>query len=187
MLTPAEFAQPWEQDANRLVRFPAKSVERLSLSAADKWFLIHAGLPDSAAPYLCFEAPKRGEVPTVAERWRLPEAFQVYRQIGFDGSGSPIALDEAHQGEVVCLDHECSFARIFVNQSIRQLAASLLAYRRLVKATQAEFGEEAFIDRQIPESARMRLKLELTDVDHAAMQAGCFWHEEMKALDEEAK
>lgn len=33
----------------------------------------------------------------------------------------------------------------------------------------------------------MRLKLELTDVDHAAMQAGCFWHEEMKALDEEAK
>lgn len=74
-----------------------------------------------------------------------------------------------------------------MNQSIRQLAASLLAYRRLVKATQAEFGEEAFIDRQIPESARMRLKLELTDVDHAAMQAGCFWHEEMKALDEEAK
>lgn len=61
MLTPAEFAQPWEQDANRLVRFPAKSVERLSLSAADKWFLIHAGLPDSAAPYLCFVKRRRGQ------------------------------------------------------------------------------------------------------------------------------
>ena len=103
-----------------------------------------------------------------------------------DGSGNPIALDDNHRGEVVYLDHESRFARVVMNQSIRHLAASLLAYRKLVEDSQAEFGEGAFLDGKIPSAARTELRQELTRIDPAAMKPGCFWDGELQNLDANA-
>src|SRR5262249_43914881 len=144
----------------------------------DKAFLVQAGLPEEAAPFLMFEVPS-GELPTVAEQWDQPEEFRTYRVIGADGSGNPIALDESRRGEVVCLDHENRFARHLMNQSVRQLAESLLAYRKMIEDAQAEGGEEAYLDGQIPVAVRQALRLELTRIDPAAMKPGCFWHGEL--------
>jgi hypothetical protein len=174
MLSPKDFAARWGTDADPLVRFPKKSVERLALSKEDQEFLVHAGLPEDAAPFLSFQEPESGELPTVAEEWNQPEAFRCYRLIGTDGSGNPIALDENHQGEVVCLDHENRFVRILMNKSIRQLAESLLAYRKIVKDSQAEFGEDAFLDGKTSAAARNELRQALTQIDAAAMKPGCF-------------
>lgn len=154
MLSPYEFAAQWGKDAVPLTRFLKKSVDRLPLSEEDKAFLVQAGLPADAAPFLTFEAPASGELPTVAEQWNQPKAFAVYRAIGSDGSGNPIALDESNNGEVVLLDHENKFAIILVNKSVRQLAESLLAYRKLVTETQVEFGEDAYLDGKTSPAAR---------------------------------
>jgi len=101
MLTAKEFVTHWEKDDEPLVQFPKESVERLALSDADKEFLVEAGLPKAAAPFLSFDIPTSGELPTVAERWRQADEFRRYRSIGSDGSGNPIALDLDQQGEVV--------------------------------------------------------------------------------------
>src|SRR5262245_31074494 len=142
MLSAKDFVARWGKDDVPLIRFPQKSVEPLQLSEEDKAFLSQAGLPEECAPFLAFETPQSGELPTVAEQWGQAKEFRRYRTIGSDGSGNPIALDESQQGEVVYLDHENRFARVLINKSIRQFAESLLAYRKLVQDTQAEFGED---------------------------------------------
>src|SRR5262249_12800515 len=157
MLTPDEFVARWGKDDVPLMRFPKKAVERLPLSEEEKAFLVQAGLPEDAAPFLSFEAPESGQLPTVADQYDQQKAFAAYRSIGFDGSGNPIALDENKNGEVVVLDHENRFARVLINKSIRQLAESVLAYRKLVKETQSEFGEEAFLDGKTSPAGRKAL------------------------------
>jgi hypothetical protein len=182
MLSPKEFVTRWEKNDVPLIRFPKEAVERLPLSDNDKALLTQAGLPERAAPFLTFEAPESGPIPTVAEQWCQPEEFAKFWVIGSDGSGNPIALDENSCGEVVLLDHENKFAKILINNSIRQLAESLLAYRKLVIDSQEEFGNDAFLDGQTSEAARNELKQELTRVDRAATKPGCFWHGELKNL-----
>jgi hypothetical protein len=186
MLSPKEFAARWGKDDVPLMRFPKKAVDRLSVSEEDKAFLTQAGLPEDAAPYLAFEAPRSGELLTVAEQWKQPKAFAAYRVIGSDGSGNPIALDETNNGEVVLLDHENKFARILVNKSVRQLAESLLAYRKLVADSQDEFGEDGFLDGKSSPAARKALRQELARIDAAAMKANCFWPGELQNLNANA-
>jgi hypothetical protein len=186
MLSIKEFVARWGKDDIPLMRFPKKAVERLSLSEENKSFLVQAGLPEDAAPFLSFKTPTSGEFPTVAQQWKQPKVFDAYRVIGSDGSGNPIALDESSSGEVVLLDHENKFARVLVNKSIQQLAESLLAYRKLVRDTQEEFGEDAFLDGKTSPAARKALRDELTTVDEAAVKAGCFWHGELQNLDANA-
>jgi hypothetical protein len=186
MLSPKEFIARWGKDDVPLMRFPNKAVERLALAEEDKAFLLQAGLPEDAAPFLTFDAPESGELPTVAEQWRLAKEFERYRAIGSDALGNPIALDERQHGEVVYLDHENRFVRVLVNRSIRQLAESLLAYRILVKETHAEFGEDAFLDGKASLAARKELRDELTKIDPDAMNPACFWHGELQNLDANA-
>jgi len=186
MLEPNDFVARWGKDEDSLLRFPKKTVQSLRIHDDDKAFLVQAGLPKSAAPFLSFEAPSFGELLTIAQQYSLPEEFDRYRAIGFDGGGSPIAIDEEAGGEVVCLDHEDRFARMFMNESIRQLAESLLGYRKLVQDTLAEFGENGYLDGKASPSARKALRQELKRIDQAALKAGCFWHGELLNLDADA-
>ena len=186
MLSAKEFASRWGNDGVPLTPFPQNAIEPLSLSEEDKAFLAQAGLPEDAAPFLTFAAPQSAQLPTVAEQWNQPKAFAAYRVIGSDGSGNPIALDENNHGEVVLLDHENKFAKVLVNKSIRQLAESLLAYRKLVTDTQQEFGEDAFLDGKTSPAARKELRQELARIDPPALKPGCFWYGELQNLDANA-
>jgi len=186
MLSPKEFAARWGSDDSPLVRFSRTALANLNLSEDDIAFLEQAGLPKDAAPFLSFEAPKTGELPSVAAVWSQPKAFASYRVIGSDGSGNPIALDKTGTGEVILLDHDNGFARFLVNTSVRQLAESLLAYRKFVRDTQGEFGEDAFLDGNSSPAARNELRRELARIDSATLDSSCFWHGELSNLDAEA-
>jgi hypothetical protein len=186
MLTPKEFVARWGKADVPLIRFPKQAVDHLSLSDEDKAFLAEAGLPKDAAPFLTFEAPASGQLPTVSEQLAQTTAFAAYRVIGSDGSGNPIALDENNTGEVVLLEHENKFVRVGINKSVWQLAESLLAYRKLVYDSQEEFGENAFLDGQVSEATRKELRQKLTTIDPASVKAGCFWHGELKDLEANA-
>lgn len=185
IITPEAFVARWGKNPP-LLRFPKDCIDRLQISPDDKKFLIEAGLPESAAPFLSFELPRTPNLPTIAQQYGIDAEFARFRVIGSDGSGNPIALDEKSQGEVVLLDHENRFARVTVNQSIGQLAESLLAYRKLVEDSQAEFGQDAFLDGKSSPEARQQLRNELARIDPAAVQPGCFWHGELQNVDASA-
>lgn len=185
MLSPDDFVARWGKDC-RLIRFQKKTLSGLAIADTDKVFLTSAGLPKSAAPFLEFELPESGLVPTVADTWKQPDSLRRFRVIGFDGSGNPIAIDENCHGEIVVLDHENKFKRVLMNTSIAQLAESLLAYRNMIKDAQAINVEDAFLDGKIPAETRRALELELQRIDPAAVKPGGFWHTELKNLDANA-
>ena len=184
MLSPKEFIARWGSD--QLVCFSSIAVDRLPIAAEDKAFLTQAGLPSDAAPFLSFEAPQSSELPTVTNQYGISAEFRRYRAIGSDGSGNPIAVDEQSQGEIVCLSHENRFARVLMNTSIRQMAESLLAYRKLVEDTLAAFGPDAFLDGKTSPAARKILRDELTRIDPVAMKPGSVWYGELQNLDANA-
>jgi hypothetical protein len=184
MLSPSDFVARWGSDS--LSRFPAQTVSRLPLAEEDKALLVQAGLPADAAPFLSFDVPNSAELPTVTEQWGAANEFQRYRVIGSDGSGNPIALDTQSNGEVAILDHENRFSRHLMNTTIRQMVESLLAYRKLIQDTQAEFGPDAFLDGRTSVEARQRLREEMTRIDPAAVKAGSFWSGELQNLDANA-
>lgn len=184
MLTPTEFVARWGTDDVPLIPSPARVAGRLAIPAGDKEFLIAAGLPEDAAPFLSFR--ETGEFPTVDSVFRQPAALRRYRMIGSDSAGSPIALDEGGSGEVVVLDHENQFSPALMNSSVRQLAESLLAYRKLVADTVAQFGPDAFLDGRTSVASRAELRRTLETMDAAAMRPGCFWHGQVQALDANA-
>jgi HEAT repeat protein len=157
-------------------------VEQLAIADEDREFLVEAGLPNSAAPFLSFDAPKSGELRTVADTYGRPDKFRRYRIIGSDGSGNPIVIDEEKKGEVVCLDHEEKFERTLINKSIRQLAESLLVYRSMVQGLTAAGGKDA-LSRGIPVKVRQQLHRDLKKIDPAAMKTGGFWPEETLTAD----
>lgn len=185
MLSPKDFVDRWGKDDRTWIRFPMKALKSLSILEADKTFLSQAGLPVSAAPFLNFTAPDSGELPTLAALWDLAEAFAAYREIGSDGGGNSIALDENNNGEVVLIDHDNDFSRQLVNTSIPQLAESLLAYRKLVNDMSDECRDDTVLGGKPSPSACKALRNELTRIDPAAMQAGCFWHNEVEMLEAE--
>ena len=69
-----------------------------------------------------------------------------------------------------------------MNQSVPQLAESLLAYRQLVRTTNEKGGEDAFLDGKIPPDVRQWIGDELRRIDARALEPGCFWPNELTNL-----
>lgn len=145
--------------------------------------MIEAGLPEEAAPFLGFQRPVTGPLPTLSEYFGLSDTFRRYRVIGSNGSGDPICIDQAQQGSIVSINHDDHYRPIFMNSSIPQLAESLILYRRLVRQTITVGGEDAFMDNNIPVDLRVWIAQEMEQVDAPALLEGCMWHGELAALE----
>lgn len=170
-MQPLDFVRNWNAQDERetLLRFPPESLADLKISVDARNFLIEAGLPDSAAPFLSFEVPKDGSLPRVSQAWQLPETYNPFRVIGFNGSGDPICLDENAFGAVIFLNHDNHFERVLMNSSVLQLAESLLVFRGCVqKRLTSELGAQC--------------SEELQRIDEIAWQQSNFWREEVVML-----
>ena len=176
-MTPDEFVARWcsQDEAAPLMPFAEQSVASLNVPDSVKQFLVSAGLPDSAAPYLCFGPETDGSIPNVSDQWHHPPEFARYRSIGFNSAGDPIALDEAMAGVVVCVAHDAPAEPMFVNSSVQALAACLLAYRYLVNEAIRRNGEDAIIDNNVPSDLIEDLERQFKEIDAAAVVDFSFW------------
>jgi hypothetical protein len=181
-MTPAEFRARWETDNDPVIVFLPSSLEGILIPDDAMRFLLEGGLPKDAAPFLSFNSPTNGPLPTAAQKWHLQTGFSRFRVIGSNGSGDPICLDEADKGSVVYLNHDKGFARVFINQSVCQLAESLLTYRHFVSLTNERGGEDAFLEGNIPPDLHLWVERELRRIDPQALQPDSFWKNELEAL-----
>lgn len=186
MLTPEEFRTHWPSEEEPLCRFPEETTNDLNIPDDCKVFLNEAGLPESAAPFLEFRSPEEGPLKTAAEARQLSSDFDRYRVIGFDDAGNPLCLDERERGAVVYLDHDNRLQRVFMNSSIQQLAESLLAFEKMIRDTQEQNGEDAYLDGDIPETVRVWVRAELEMIDASAVADGCFWASQLAFLEPES-
>jgi hypothetical protein len=185
-VTPSAFRQQWGA-TEELVRFSPHSLDDIRIPEEARVFLLEAGLPKDAAPFLSFSAPKSGSIPSAAQTYRLSVEFSRYKIIGSTGWGDPVCLDTGANGLVVHLDHEARFRPVFINGSVPQLAAFLLSYRRIIEATNASNGEWAFLDGNIPADLRQSLEDDLRKIDAEALREGTFWRADLQNMDANMK
>jgi hypothetical protein len=179
MITAQEFSSRWEQGElsdlhsapSPLCKAEAWMLEPQLLSLPLKEFLIQAGLPRQAAPFLSFDGVAGGLQPIYSiygnyDEWSQADKqrLEPYYVLGGDGGGNPICIDADNEERIVLLDHEDNFRTIqFVNSGIFQLAASLLA-RRDISDTE-------------------EIKRELERIDAEAVKEGNFWAYEIYNLE----
>lgn len=169
------FRVKWEIADDELCQFPPAAVALAQIPDGAKEFLLKAGLPCEAAPFLAFRPNNLQWLQSGGCRSDLAR----YYGIGSDGSGNPVVIDT--DGIVWLLDHEVD-RRTFVNSSIEALAACLLAYRTLVSETVDAGGEEAFLDSFAPRHAIEAFAASAAAADTFSLETGTFWHEELCTL-----
>jgi len=174
-MTPDDFKRAWEAVGDRLVTFTAEVVATLRVPETQRAFLLHPGLPESAAPALDFGGKRYRNIPSAAELWKAGDAFRRYRIIGANGFGDPICLDEETGGAVVYLNHDDEMKRGFINSSVEQLALSLLAFREVIRETQQRGGADAYPNGQIPSDLVDRFILRMEEIDPPAIKSDTFW------------
>jgi len=174
-VSPADFKQAWERDDDKLVPFPTDVVAPLRIPEAHRAFLVEAGLPESAAPYLHFGGRHYVRMPSAAEGWKAGEAFNRYRVVGANGFGDPICIDVESGGAVVYLNHDDEMKCRFMNSNVECLAGSLLAFRDVIQQTQQHGGTDAFLDGQIPTEVVDRFIERMDQIDPPAIKSDTFW------------
>jgi hypothetical protein len=133
MITSQQFKQRWERvEGDRLIAFSDASLSDVRLPADARAFLVEAGLPAEATPFLNFEPPKSGTLERASSIYRQPPTFDRYRIIGGNGSGDPVCLDESMDGQVVNLNHDNHFQRVLMASSVFMLAECLVEVRDLI-------------------------------------------------------
>jgi len=163
-----------------VVTFPATEVNFLPIAGRDAHWLIKVGLPRSAAPFLSFGNQDELKLPTLKELWRVSDGLN-YRIIGSTGNGDPIAINASMPGEIVYLNHDNQFQRVFMNSSVVQLAEALVGYQRMINQAISANGPDAYLDGDIPTEALALFVALLDRVDPLAL-AGGMWAEEIEQL-----
>lgn len=177
IMTPQQFKQRWERvDGDRLVAFPGDVLSDVRLPADVRAFLIEAGLPEDAAPFLHFTPPKSGTLPRVSAVYQESPAFDRYRIIGGNGSGDPVCLDEDENGQVVCLKHDNEFERVLVASSVFTLAECLTQLRDLVHGAG---GDTALVTGE----QYWELLERFHAIDPAACEPDEYWPQEIATLE----
>jgi len=184
-MTPNEFRDRWIADDDELMSFGESDFVSTNVPADAKTFLLGAGLPSSAAPFLEFDGSGNRRFQPVTERFPAPSELGNYLCIGFGGSGDPICICGS-TGHVAMLNHDDNFRPVLMNTSIVQLAESLLVFRHLVDATCAAKGDDAYLDGDVPPHLIQYTRDEIATADSAAMQEGCFWRTELATLEQMA-
>ena len=177
MLTSAQFRIEWQATGDQLVAASAEALRPLGLPDEDARFLVEAGLPTDAAPFLSFDALRARPLPLVRDLWRLPPTFPDYWSIGSNGSGDPIGV--LSSGHVYALNHDNAFSPLFLNASVRLLAETLLAYREAVVLTLAQGGDDAFLDGRIPVDVQAWFHNRLREIDPIAASSPSLWTDEL--------
>ena len=179
MITPQEFLDSWDKETYGLVEYDNKVIDTCSLSQESKNFLVKAGLPESASPFLTFESSAKGGGGRLTEKYDDADPlYSKYIYVGFTGNGHPICIDEGND-EVIYIDYDKENEEVFVNSSIAQLAESLLVYVDFIKKIKAENGRRAFLERKATKDSLEWIANRLEEIDADSLTQGSFWEEEL--------
>lgn len=178
MITPKYFLEKWNKKVCALIDYDVNVINSLMLPKEAKEFLLEAGLPESAVPFLNFESSAKGGAVKLTDKYNFDASLSKYVYLGFTGAGDFICVTEK-TGEIVCLEHENTRKEIFINSSIPQLADSLLEYADFVKKVKSINGRRAFLERNAPQELIEWITKRLEEIDSRSLKDRCFWREEL--------
>jgi SUKH-4 immunity protein/SWIB/MDM2 domain len=182
-------AEPWHERwqegdelADPCLPFEEEALEGLQLDAQTRSFLLRVGLPESAAPFMDFDAEREGELLAELSEVTGREEDAGLRVLGMYGDGEEdqfICLDERHGCRIVLCNAEKKGAPMLMNSGVPELLECLMAYRDLLgERTEAEEEEPHFPERLKARAAKM-----FKAKDPKAFLLGSFWYAEAGEAD----
>jgi hypothetical protein len=182
-MTPQEFKKIWTSTGDILSPLTQSRLLGLNLKPRTIDFLIQAGLPVDAAPFLTFvdnsEDKYKGIVRLTDQFGFLEDVFKKWIVIGSCSDGDPIAINVDANEQIDWLDHDNYFEPEFFNSSIETLADCLVIYREFVLDVQRENGEDAFMNGDFTDIQFEIMKSKLLKADNKALVKNGFWKEQL--------
>jgi hypothetical protein len=110
------------------------------------------------------------------------EELKDYLMIGSNSSGDPICIDLEINNEVVYLNHDNYFERIFMNSSISQLLQSIIKYESFWASLNPRFENNVFFKRKFSDEEFNQLKQDFLMIDNRCLDDNSCWLEELQVL-----
>ena len=184
MISPQEFLDKWNSDIYGLVNYEKSNINSFSFTNETKDFLIKAGLPESAPPFLTFESSINGGGIRLTERNKsLGEMYDRFIYLGYTGTGYPVCIDESNS-EVVYIDYDNGNNNVLINSTIVKFAESLLVYVEFIKKVKAVNGRRAYLEKKATKELLEWVSESLYQIDSVSLTQGGFWEEELVSFSE---
>ena len=186
-MQPDNFKEIWEDAKDEvLTPLPIDSLLRFNFQPTTLEFLLKAGLPDGAAPWLSFVQDREDGYNCIAklnEVYKfLGSDFDHFILIGSDGEGNPIVINTSTNDVIEWLNHEDFSLSVFMNTSLCELADFLVYYRDFIRTVMAENGPEAALNSEFTDGQFERLKLMMDKSDIRAIDVDSFWYFQLEGL-----
>lgn len=184
MISPQEFLEKWNIETYGLVNYEESNINSFSLTNETKDFLIKAGLPESAPPFLTFESSTEGGGVRLTEKNNsLGKMYDRFIYLGYTSNGYPVCINES-ESEVVYIDYDNENNSILINSTIAKFAESLIIYVEFIKKVKAVNGRRAYIEKNATKELLDWLSKSLLQIDTVALIQGGFWEEELVSFSE---
>ncbi len=181
----SEYIEYWKKEGESLFTFPKSTIANSTITKTTNNFLTNCGFPISIAPFLSFSVIKEAKFMSVANEFDIKELdLDHYFTFGFNGSGDPICIDTSKNDQIVYLNHDNNFERIFINDEVEYFGYSLILYHNFFKSIISDklddFSKRKFSNEEFDE-----LKDKFIANDPKSLDKYSFWQLELDALLEE--
>lgn len=108
----------WQDNGEKLYTYSPAQVDKSKFDSEAFIFLTTCGLPCDAAPFLSFSEIKEGKLLTPNQRFKIDfDGLGDYLMFGSNGSGDPICIDTIDKSQIIYLNHDSYFEKVFINSS----------------------------------------------------------------------
>jgi hypothetical protein len=180
-MTPKEYQQYWKkQPYLEFYQLDPEKIDAGKITSETLKFLVTYGIPSGAAPMLSFDNDLFYTTQRPDEYFGFEDlSLSNYMVIGFNGSGDTLCIDRAKNEEIVYLNHDNDFERIFINSNLQCLMFCVTAYARFIDRVNTTDSSN-FINGRITPQQREELKNELLSIDGRILESGSLWKYELE-------
>jgi SUKH-4 immunity protein len=173
----------WTDKGEALYSYKRSQLDNKRLNEITRRFLAECGLPKDAAPGLSFDNWESETIPTPNQVLRIDfEELNDYLMIGSNGSGDPICIDLKSNNEVVYLNHDNYFKRVFMNSSVSQLLKAIIRYESFGASLNPTFENNIFSKRKFSDKEYNQLKQDFLTIDNHCLDDNSWWLAEVEGL-----
>jgi hypothetical protein len=172
----------WRDKGETLLKYSPTQIDNTKVDNTTYSFFTSFGLPSEAAPFLSFDLIQKDELRSPNEIFRIDfEGLGGYLMFGANGSGDPICIDIVQRNEIVYLNHDNYFARIFINKTISQFALCLIKYQDFFASLNNPLPDN-FSIRKFADEEFSALRQEFLKIDNSSLDTESFWSTELDGL-----
>jgi hypothetical protein len=171
----------WSDNGEKVYTYLPAQLDNAKVNKDTIVFLTRWGLPVGAAPFLSFSEMQQGRMQTPNQVFKINfEDLDNYLMFGSNGSGDPVCIS-AVDDEIVYLNHDNYFERVFINQTILQFGLSLINYREFILSL-VNLNTTTYVRRKFSDEEFESLKLNFLEIDKASLGNYSFWAAELDGL-----